>query len=108
MERIIFFFEILRSRAWITIPSFDSNVEIAYKKVGDGHPLRLWRCTTEVEAPPMELLNLIVKERHTWDTQLIKWRVLEQLNENSQIFQYVCGEQNVTDYCVLRLVDFVY
>ena len=41
----------------------DSEVEVLYRKVGDGHPLRLWRATTEVEAPPAELLNRVIRER---------------------------------------------
>lgn len=36
---------------------YDSFVDVAYKKVGDGHPLRLWKVTTEVEAPPQEVLH---------------------------------------------------
>lgn len=91
-----------KSRGWISTSSFDSNVDIAYKKVGDGHPLRLWRCTTEVEAPPMEVLQFIFKERHQWDQNLLKWRIVRQLDERSEIFQYAGGGQTITDYCVLR------
>lgn len=75
---------------------------MSYKKVGDGHPLRLWKCSTEVEAPPLEVLHHILKERHIWDPQLLKWRVIEQLNDKSEVFQYVSGCQNISDYCVLR------
>ena len=91
-----------KSRGWISSASFDPHVDIAYKKVGDGHPLRLWRCTTEVEAPPLEVLHHIVKERHIWDVLLLKWRIVHQLDEHSEVFQYVCGGQTVTDFCVLR------
>ncbi|XP_055680251.1 uncharacterized protein LOC129788248 isoform X2 [Lutzomyia longipalpis] len=91
-----------KSRGWISSPSLDPHVDIAYKKIGDGHPLRLWKCTVEVEAPPTEVLHHIVKERHLWDTDLLKWRVIEQLDEKSEIFQYVCGGQSITDYCVVR------
>ncbi|XP_055716215.1 uncharacterized protein LOC129810016 isoform X2 [Phlebotomus papatasi] len=91
-----------KSRGWISSPSLDSHVDISYKKIGDGHPLRLWKCVVEVEAPPMEVLHHIVKERQLWDTDLLKWRIIEQLDEKSEIFQYVCGGQSITDYCVLR------
>lgn len=37
------------------------HVELCCKKVGDGHPLRLWRATTDVEAPPQEVLQRLVK-----------------------------------------------
>ena len=39
-------------------------VDVSYRKVGDGHPLRLWRVSTEVEAPPGELLQRVLRERH--------------------------------------------
>lgn len=91
-----------RTRGWITSPSADPNVEVAYKKVGDGHPLRLWKCCVEVEAPPAEVCRYIVAERHLWDPTCIKSRTVEQLDEKSQIFQYVCGGQVLSDYCVLR------
>lgn len=91
-----------KSRGWISSTTFDPSVEIAYKKVGDNHPLRLWRCITEVEAPPQDVLNLILKERRIWDTRLLKWKVVEKLDLKSDVVQYVCGDQTVTDYCVLR------
>lgn len=33
------------------------HVELCCKKVGDGHPLRLWRATTDIEAPPQEVMQ---------------------------------------------------
>lgn len=91
-----------KSKGWFSTASFEPNVEIAYKKVGDNHPLRLWRCITEVEAPPPEVLRLISKERHLWDTKLQKWRIIDQQDNKSEIVQYACGDQIITDYCVLR------
>lgn len=41
---------ISRSRGWVSVNSLESSIEISYKKVGDGHPLRLWRAVTEIEA----------------------------------------------------------
>lgn len=48
-------FLIFRSRGWVSVNSLDNSIEIAYKKVGDGHPLRLWRVTTEFEATVEEV-----------------------------------------------------
>lgn len=92
-----------KSRGWISVNSFDPNIEIFYRKVGDGHPLRLWKCITEVEATPLTVLNRITKERHKWDRQLLKMRVIEELDSKSEIFQYACSSGHiVTDYLVLR------
>lgn len=41
---------IFRSRGWVSVNSLESSIEISYKKVGDGHSLRLWRALTEIEA----------------------------------------------------------
>ncbi|XP_011333146.2 rho GTPase-activating protein 7 isoform X1 [Ooceraea biroi] len=95
-----------RSRGWVTVNNpADSSVEMAYKKVGDGHPLRLWRVSTEVEAPPNELLHRVLRERHIWDPQLLKYRLVTKLDANVEVFQYATGNMSplpARDYCVLR------
>uniref|UniRef100_A0A0C9R3I9 Stard13_1 protein n=1 Tax=Fopius arisanus TaxID=64838 RepID=A0A0C9R3I9_9HYME len=68
-----------KSRGWVTVSNPpDPSIEMAYKKVGDGHPLRLWRVSTEVEAPPNELLHRVLRERHIWDSQLLKYRLVKK------------------------------
>ncbi|XP_043526536.1 uncharacterized protein LOC122537444 isoform X2 [Frieseomelitta varia] len=95
-----------KSRGWVTVSNpADSTVEMAYKKVGDGHPLRLWRVSTEVEAPPNELLHRVLRERHIWDPQLLKYRLVTKLDANVEVFQYATGNMSplpARDYCVLR------
>lgn len=91
-----------KSRGWISITTIDPNIEVAHKKVGDGHPLRLWRCVTEIEAMPTEILQYILKERRHWDEYLMKCRVVQPLDDHSEIFQYATGGHMITDYCVLR------
>ncbi|XP_076279768.1 rhoGTPase activating protein [Lasioglossum baleicum] len=95
-----------KSRGWVSVNNpADSSVEMAYKKVGDGHPLRLWRVSTEVEAPPNELLHRVLRERHIWDPQLLKYRLVVKLDSNVEVFQYATGNMSplpARDYCVLR------
>ncbi|XP_064637812.1 uncharacterized protein LOC135494012 isoform X2 [Lineus longissimus] len=91
-------------KGWVSV-SPHNGVDIAYKKLGDGHPLRLWKCGVEVEAPPVEVLNRILRERHLWDDDLLKWRIVERLNKSTEIFQYVCNSMAphpTRDYCTLR------
>uniref|UniRef100_A0A182SE09 Rho-GAP domain-containing protein n=1 Tax=Anopheles maculatus TaxID=74869 RepID=A0A182SE09_9DIPT len=90
-----------RPRGWVSLSSTDPAVTAFFKKVGDGHPLRLWKCVTEVEAPPMEVIQHIVNERPLWDAYLLKWRTIEQLDQDTDVFQYACG-QPITEYCVVR------
>lgn len=56
-----------RWKGWVSVSSLtlptQSGVEVAYKKVGDGYPLRLWKACIEVEAPPEEVLNRVLRER---------------------------------------------
>lgn len=94
-----------KTRGWITVATGQEGVEMWYKKVGDGHPLRLWRVMTEVEAPPTELLHRILRERETWDPSLVKWRVVARLDPNAEVFQFLTASVPPTphkDYCVLR------
>ncbi|CAG4954993.1 unnamed protein product, partial [Parnassius apollo] len=94
-----------KSRGWMSVSGAAAHVELCCKKVGDGHPLRLWRATTDVEAPPMEVMQRILRERHIWDDSLVKWRVVEKLGPNAEVFQYITASSfNLPprDYCVLR------
>ncbi|XP_075148117.1 rhoGTPase activating protein isoform X2 [Haematobia irritans] len=92
-----------KSRGWITTTSLtDPNVEIAYKKVGDGHPLRLWRCITEIEGPPKDVLDYIIRQRASWDPNLLQSQTIKKFDECTEIFQYAIDGQQCTDFCVLR------
>ncbi|XP_016949965.1 rho GTPase-activating protein 7 isoform X2 [Drosophila biarmipes] len=92
-----------KTRGWFSINSLnDSSVDIAYKKVGDGHPLRLWRCTTEIEGPPREVLEFVIKQRATWDTNLLQCQTVKKLDDRTEIYQYALDGQLATDFCVLR------
>lgn len=50
-------------KGWVSYPWYDSSVEISYKKVKDGYPLRLWRCVVEVNATPDDVIRRILYER---------------------------------------------
>ncbi|TRZ02051.1 hypothetical protein DNTS_001154 [Danionella cerebrum] len=61
-----------RSKGWHNAPGPD-HTELAYKKVGDGHPMRLWRVSVEIEAPPTVVLQRVLRERHLrWCSDLPK------------------------------------
>ncbi|XP_038056536.1 rho GTPase-activating protein 7-like isoform X2 [Patiria miniata] len=91
-------------KGWVTCPAVD-NVDVAYKKVGDGHPLRLWKCTVDIGAPPADILQRVLRERHLWDEDLVKWRTIDTLDKTTEVFQYVVNSMAPhpsRDYCVLR------
>lgn len=94
-----------KNRGWIMVSTSHSKVELSYKKVDDGHPLRLWKVCAEVEAPPTEVLHRILRERHIWDDDLHSAKIIAQMNKNSEVFHYV--RRNIAplpyvDYCVIR------
>ncbi|XP_063622689.1 rho GTPase-activating protein 7 isoform X1 [Cydia splendana] len=94
-----------KTRGWMSVSGAAPHVELCCKKVGDGHPLRLWRATTDVEAPPQEVMQRILRERHIWDDSLVKWRVAEKLGTNAEVFQFITASSinlPARDYCVLR------
>ncbi|XP_063793151.1 stAR-related lipid transfer protein 8 isoform X2 [Pseudophryne corroboree] len=77
-----------RFKGWITMPGSE-NTELSCRKVGDGNPLRLWKVSTEVEAPPSSLLHRVLRERHLWDEDLLQSKVVETLEQNTELFHYV-------------------
>ncbi|XP_063414652.1 rho GTPase-activating protein 7-like isoform X2 [Mytilus trossulus] len=91
-------------RGWVSV-SIPGDVDVSFKKVGDGHPLRLWKCCVDVEAPPEVVLERVRDERHIWDEDLLKWHTVEKLDDQTDVFQY---ERNslpphpATDFCILR------
>ncbi|KAJ8342618.1 hypothetical protein SKAU_G00325460 [Synaphobranchus kaupii] len=93
-----------RSKSWVTCTSADST-EVSYKKVGDGNPLRRWRVTAEVEAPPSVVLNRVLRERHLWDVDLLQWKVPETLDKQTEVYQYLLNRMPPhpsRDFVVLR------
>ncbi|XP_048400594.2 stAR-related lipid transfer protein 8 isoform X1 [Stegostoma tigrinum] len=81
------------------------NTELSYKKVGDGHPLRLWKVATEIEATPNSVLNRLLRERHLWDDDVLVVNVVEQLDKNMEICHYVLDSMAPhprRDFVVLR------
>ncbi|XP_017564107.1 stAR-related lipid transfer protein 13 isoform X1 [Pygocentrus nattereri] len=93
-----------KAKGWVSCQSAD-NTELSYKKVGDGNPLRRWRVSVEVEAPPSVVLNRVLRERHLWDVDLLQWKVCEALDKQTEIFQYVLNRMPPhpsRDFIVLR------
>ncbi|XP_043848735.1 stAR-related lipid transfer protein 13 isoform X2 [Dromiciops gliroides] len=91
-------------KGWVTCSSPDST-DLAFKKVGDGNPLRLWKASVEVEAPPSVVLNRVLRERHLWDEDFVQWKVVETLDKQTEIYQYVLNSMAPhpsRDFVVLR------
>lgn len=93
-----------KSKYWVSCTSADKT-ELYYKKVGDSNPLRRWRVSVEVEAPPSVVLNRVLRERHLWDVDLLQWKVCETLEKQTEVFQYVLNRMPPhpsQDFVVLR------
>lgn len=98
-----------KSRGWMPItapvPCPNSKITIFYKKVADGMPLRLWKVTADIEAPPAEVAHRILRERHIWDYDLISAKIIAQLDQQTEIFQYIRKKIIPIpneEYCVIR------
>ncbi|KAI1898240.1 hypothetical protein AGOR_G00070300 [Albula goreensis] len=93
-----------RSRSWHGALS-PEGTDLAYKKVGDRPPIRLWRASTEIEATPSAVLHRVLRERHLWDEDLLHSRVVESLESNTEVFHYVTDSMAPhprRDFVVLR------
>ncbi|XP_038255217.1 rho GTPase-activating protein 7 isoform X1 [Dermochelys coriacea] len=91
-------------KGWVNY-STSEQAELAYKKVCEGPPLRLWKATTEVPAVPEEVLNRLLKEQHLWDEDLLDSKVIETLDSQTDVYQYVqnsMAPHPARDYVILR------
>ncbi|XP_054557380.1 stAR-related lipid transfer protein 13 isoform X3 [Talpa occidentalis] len=91
-------------KGWVTCSSTD-NTDLAFKKVGDRNPLKLWKASVEVEAPPSVVLNRVLRERHLWDEDFVQWKLVESLDKQTEIYQYVLNSMAPhpsRDFVVLR------
>ncbi|XP_072262299.1 rho GTPase-activating protein 7 isoform X2 [Pyxicephalus adspersus] len=91
-------------KGWVSC-STSEQADLAYKKVPDGPPLRLWKSTIEIAALPEDVLQRLLKEQHLWDEDLLDSKVIETLDENTDIYQYVqnnMAPHPARDFVVLR------
>ncbi|XP_034043233.1 rho GTPase-activating protein 7 isoform X2 [Thalassophryne amazonica] len=85
--------------------STTEHAELANRKVHDGVPLRLWKVTVEVPAGPEEVFMRVLREQGHWDEDLLESRVIESLDERTEIYQYVkntMAPHPTRDHLVLR------
>lgn len=76
-----------------------------FSQVCEGPPLRLWKTTIEISATPEDVLNRLLKEQHLWDEDLIESKVIEPLDSQTDIYQYVqnsMAPHPARDFVVLR------
>lgn len=73
----------------------------------DGFSLRLWKATVEVPAGPEEVLTRVLREQGHWDEDLSESRVVETLDERTEVYQYVrntMAPHPTRDHLVLRYI----
>lgn len=76
-------------------------------QVPDGPPLRLWKSTIEIAAQPEDVFQRLLREQHLWDEDLLDSKVVETLDEHTDIYQYVqnnMAPHPARDFVVLRWV----
>ncbi|XP_073806049.1 rho GTPase-activating protein 7 isoform X1 [Danio rerio] len=69
--------------------STPENAELAYKKVQDGSSLRQWKVCVDVPASAEDVLQRILREQERWDEDLLESRIVETLDHNTEVYQYV-------------------
>ncbi|CAF3420018.1 unnamed protein product [Rotaria socialis] len=85
--------EVMRESSYTKLKGWTSfgknnDLDLAFKKLDDGHPLGLWKCSIEIEAPPIEILNRLLNERKLWDDDFQSGNIIEKLNRNTHVYQY--------------------
>uniref|UniRef100_A0A8C1MC80 Rho GTPase-activating protein 7 n=1 Tax=Cyprinus carpio TaxID=7962 RepID=A0A8C1MC80_CYPCA len=85
--------------------STPENAELAYKKVQDGSSLRQWKVCVDVPASAEDVSQRILREQERWDEDLLECRIVETLEHNMEVYQYVrnsMAPHPPRDYVVLR------
>uniref|UniRef100_A0A4W3JHH5 Rho GTPase-activating protein 7 n=1 Tax=Callorhinchus milii TaxID=7868 RepID=A0A4W3JHH5_CALMI len=91
-------------KGWVNC-STSEPAELAYKKICDGPPLKLWKACVEVPASPEDVLRRVLRDRHLWDDDLLSSKVIESLDSQTDIYHYVqsCMAPHPTrDFVVIR------
>nr|XP_035144218.2 stAR-related lipid transfer protein 8 isoform X2 [Callithrix jacchus] len=94
-----------RFKGWMSMPG-PQHTELACRKAPDGHPLQLWKVSTEVAAPPAVVLHRVLRERALWDEDLLRAQVLEALMPGVELYHYVTDSMAphpCRDFVVLRM-----
>ncbi|XP_014650388.1 PREDICTED: stAR-related lipid transfer protein 8 isoform X1 [Ceratotherium simum simum] len=94
-----------RFKGWMSVPG-PQHTELACRKAPDGHPLRVWKASTEVAAPPAVVLHRVLRERALWDEDLLRAQVLEALMPGVELYHYVTDSMAphpCRDFVVLRM-----
>nr|XP_023700561.1 rho GTPase-activating protein 7-like isoform X2 [Paramormyrops kingsleyae] len=93
-----------RFRSWTPCSTSD-HVDVAFKKVKDGHALRLWKASAEVDALPAEVSQRLLRRRELWDRDLHSSRVVEALGTSAEVYHYVqygVGRRPLQEHLLLR------
>ncbi|XP_047392930.1 stAR-related lipid transfer protein 8 isoform X2 [Sciurus carolinensis] len=94
-----------RFKGWMSVPG-PQHTDLACRKAPDGHPLRMWKASTEVAAPPAVVLHRVLRERALWDEDLLRAQVLEALMPGVELYHYVTDSMAphpCRDFVVLRM-----
>ncbi|TTC00282.1 StAR-related lipid transfer protein 13 [Bagarius yarrelli] len=75
-----------KPKSWVTYPTSD-HVDLAFKKVEDGSPLRLWRGTVDVDVPQKDVFQRVLREHSQWQSELQHSEV-KTLDKDLEIYQY--------------------
>ncbi|CBY15244.1 unnamed protein product [Oikopleura dioica] len=82
-----------------------SSVSVHTRKCDDDMPLKLFRCRMAIQGCPKDILSAILHERSQWDPDLLEMRNIDNLDETSDMTQYVTGSMSPhphRDYVVYR------
>src|SRR6478609_7050894 len=87
--------------------SRDPTVSLSVKGIQDNECLHMWQCTTEIKADPVAVLMRLRMEQHLWKMGLVRWHIVERVNDNCDVFYSVANipghrEEEPREFCQLR------
>ena len=90
---------------WTKIPDVPTFLSLSAMSHDDDVPLKTFRSKFTVATAPKEALNFILSGRRFWDLDLVEMRKIVDVDEQSDIVQFVSESMSPhphRDYCLYR------
>lgn len=113
-------------RGWVQCQAV-KDISLAYCKIADGIPLKLWQASVDIPVSPKVLLRKLWDDRYTWthvmtppyqsyyiyrymwDGNIVNARHIATLDPQTEVYQYVTSSippEAHRDHCIMRYYGY--
>lgn len=91
-------------KGWV-YHSTTQGAEVSFLEVDDGLAMRLWKASADIPCSADIALKKLWSERHVWDSDVMQFRVVHKVDDQTEVFQYVTSAlppYTHRDHCTFR------